>query len=661
MKVEPFDTQRHVTFTRRAAFTVGGTFLLFGGVASRLYDLQVRQFEEYQSKADDNRFKQRIVVPLRGEILDRYGELIASNRQNFRVLLVPEQTDDVAASIAKLEAYLPLTDAQRNLLLREVAEKKNQAFVPIEIMDNLEWDTFAAINFHGPSLPGIVSEVGETRYYPDGEVVAPVVGHVGSADASDLRSAGGDRLLYLQPGFKLGKLGLEESFDEKLRGEAGSKTVEINAAGRVIEENDNRGHGAAQGETLALTIDADLQRHAHEVLAADYKEYPEGTEGPGAVAASAVVMDVVTGDVIVMASTPAFDPNVFARRVDRQTLRELKNSPLDPLLCKPLAGAYPPGSTFKLLTAIAAQEAGIDPRTRFTCTGSFRFGSRSHACWKREGHGRVNMAQSIKNSCDVYYYNLAQRVDIDHIADVARRFGLGQTYDLGIGGESEGIVPDRDWKRMYYRTQPENQTWFPGETLSVAIGQGAVTSTPLQLAVMTARLATGLAVEPRLVRSIGADVPSIPAFALATPQPEYLDIVREGMDAVVNQWGTAARSSLMPDYRMAGKTGTSQVRSLVINPETGKPFKNHELPWHKRDHALFVAYAPYENPRYACSVVVEHGGSGSKSAAPRARDIMRAVLEKDPVNPDRHEFWRPGQEPLRTRVAQAGSGRGGSR
>lgn len=653
MKVEPFDTQRHMTFTRRAAVTVGGTFVLFGGIASRLYDLQVRRYDEYQAKAEDNRFKQRIVVPLRGEILDRYGEVVATNRQNFRVLLVPEDTKNVAESIALLEKYIPLTDGQRTQLLREVTEKRNQAFVPIEVMDNIDWEQFAAINVNGYDLPGIVSEVGDARYYPDGVAMAPVLGHVGSADAKDVKGAGDDRLLYLQPGFKLGKLGLEQTYEEELRGRAGSKTVEINAAGRVIEENDNRGHGAEQGSTLALTIDADLQRVTHQILSQDYKEYPEGTDGPGEVSASAVVLDVITGDVLVMASTPAFDPNAFARRVDRQTLRDLSQSPLKPMISKPLAGTYPPGSTFKLLTAIAAQEQGIGADTRFRCTGSFRYGTRRHGCWKRSGHGWVGMEESIKHSCDVYYYNLATRVDIDHVAEVARRFGLGQTYDLGIAGEMSGTVPDRAWKRAYYRTQPENQTWFPGETLSVSIGQGAVTSTPLQLAVMSARLATGVSVMPRLVRGVNDRLESIPAFPLATSDPAHLEVVRQGMDAVVNKWGTAARSSLMPDYRMAGKTGTSQVRSLKIDPETGKPVPNHELPWRERDHALFVSFAPFDNPRYACSVVVEHGGSGSKSAGPRARDIMRAVLEKDPANGARHPLWQPGQDPKRPRVAVA--------
>ncbi|MEM6649615.1 MAG: penicillin-binding protein 2 [Pseudomonadota bacterium] len=656
MKVEPFDTQRHVTFTRRATIGVGGVFLLFGGVAARLYDLQVRRYNEFQAKADDNRFKQRIVVPLRGEILDRYGHIIASNRQNFRVLIVPENTKNIPKTIADLEQIIPLTDAQRNRLLREIQEKQNQPFTPIEVIDNLSWDEFSAVKFHAPRLEGIASEVGATRYYPDGTVVAPVVGHVGAAEQRDLQRAEdeAERRLYLQPGFKMGKLGLEATHDEELRGVAGSKTVEINAAGRVIDEYENKGDEATQGKALGLTLDAELQRHAHNILGSDYTEYPDGTEEPHPVSASAVVMDAISGDVLVMASTPSFNPNDFARRIDAQSLRALKSSPLNPLLCKPLAGAYPPGSTFKLLTAIAAEEAGIDPNTRFHCSGGMHYGRRRFNCWKRTGHGSMNMIDAIKHSCDVYFWQLATRVDIDHIADVARRYGLGQKYDLGIRGEVAGTVPDREWKRNYYRTNPDNQTWFPGETLSVAIGQGSVTSTPLQLAVMTARLATGREVVPRLVRGEGDALFEPARFPMVKTKPEHLQTIRDGMDAVVNQWGTAARSSLMPDFRMAGKTGTSQVRSLQTDPVTGKVIKNQDLPWHQRDHALFVAFAPYDNPRYACSVVVEHGGSGSKSAGPRARDIMRKVMEKDPLGISKDKLWVPGQPAKSERFALKG-------
>ncbi|MEM9990038.1 MAG: penicillin-binding transpeptidase domain-containing protein, partial [Pseudomonadota bacterium] len=360
--------------------------------------------------------------------------------QNFRVLLTPENTDNIPQTVAGLEQIIPLTDSQERELLKEIQQKKNQPFTPIEVIDNLSWDDFAAVKFHAPRLKGITSEVGATRYYPDGAVVAPVVGHVGSAEQRDLDRASGEeeRRLYLQPGFKLGKLGLEASHDEALRGVAGSKTVEINAAGRVISENENQGDTSTQGSVLALTLDAELQRHAHQVLGSDYKEYPEGTEEPHPVSASAVVMDTFTGDILVMASTPSFNPNDFARRIDAKTLRELKASPLKPLLCKPLSGAYPPGSTFKLLTAIAAEEQGIDPNTRHYCNGGMNYGGRRFNCWKRTGHGSMNMVDAIKHSCDVYFWQLATRVDIDHIADVARRYGLGQTYDLGIKGEVAG-------------------------------------------------------------------------------------------------------------------------------------------------------------------------------------------------------------------------------
>ncbi len=652
MKVEPFDTQRHLTFTRRATLAAGGVFVLFGGISARLYDLQVRRYEEFLAKADDNRFKQRVVVPLRGEIIDRYGNAIATSRQNFRVLLIPEKTSDVAASIAELEEVLPLTTAQRDRLLREIANSKNTPFIPVQVVEDLEWDAFSAVNFHRPHLEGIVPEVGKMRFYPAGESVAPIVGHVGTADVKDLERASDEieRVLFRQPGFKIGKLGLESTHDAKLRGAAGTRFDEIDASGRIIGAGSESGR-ARQGDRLALTIDLELQQKAHEILSTDYEEYPEGTEGPGAISGAAVVIDTETGDIIVMASTPSFDPNIFALGADSRTLRSLETSPLKPMWCKPLRGAYPPGSTFKLLTAIAAQEQGISPSTRFHCSGGMPYGGRRFNCWKREGHGSVDMRGAIKHSCDVYFYQLATRVDIDAIADVAERFGLGQTYDLGIAGEVSGTVPSRAWKRDYYRTQPENQIWFPGETLSVAIGQGAVTSTPLQLAVMSARLATGRKVTPRILRGAGDELYPLPAFPELYAEGEMLDAVREGMDQVVNEWGTAARSSLMPDYRMAGKTGTSQIRALQVNPKTGRPFQNHELPWAQRDHALFVAFAPLDSPRYACAVVIEHGGSGSRSAGPRARDLMKAVLDKDPADRTKHPLWRPGQEDRDERVA----------
>lgn len=660
MKVEPFDTQRKMTFTRRSALLSGGMLTLFGGILYRLYDLQVKQYDTFAAKADDNRFKQRIVVPRRGDILDRYGEVIATSRQNFRVLLIPEEADNIIRSVNAVRDIVPLTNQQEERLLRDIAANRNQAFVPIVIADNLTWEQYSAINFRLPRLQGISSEVGERRYYPSAPINAAFVGHVGAADNRDVNNARSqaERLLYLQPGFKLGKLGLERSEEASLRGEAGTQTVEITAAGRVIDENNNRGRASVSGDDLVLTIDQEIQAKAYEVLTTDYGEYPEGTEGPGAISGAAVVMDVVTGDILALVSTPGFDPNDFAKTIETERLRELTNSPLKPMLCKPIAGTYAPGSTVKMLSAIAALENGIEPTTKFRCSGSFWYHGNEHRCWERRGHGWMSMQNSLRNSCDVYYYNIAARVDIDQLADVSERFGLGQTYDLGLSGQVSGIVPSREWKRRYYRSTPENQTWFPGETMSVVIGQGATTSTPLQLAVMTARLATGKKIIPRIIRGRGEVFQPDPVFERLLADEEHLKVVRAGMDAVVNGWGTAARSSLMPDYRMAGKTGTSQVRSLQINPKTGRPFANHELPWRQRDNALFVAYAPYDNPRYACAVLVEHGGSGSKAAAPRARDIMKKVLDKDPSNRSKNPLYSPDGAPS-DRVAGVESGASG--
>ncbi|MBB4659535.1 penicillin-binding protein 2 [Parvularcula dongshanensis] len=654
MRVEPFDTQRAMIFNRRALIVAGGAFGLFGGVGARLYHLQVRAHDDYAALADDNQFNQRVVVPLRGEILDRYGHLVATNAQDFRVVLIPERTGSVAQSLARLEQIVPLTEAQRARVLRDV--QRQTAFTPIQVAQGLTWDQFAAINYRADELPGIQPEVGMARSYPDAGAVAFVTGYVGSATDRDLEAAPDEetKLLYRQPGFKLGKAGLEHTFDDGLRGEQGSMTVQVNAHGRVIEEIANKGHAPAQGESLGLTIDTELQRHTLEVLGRDYGEYPEDVEHH--TSASAVVIDAWTGDVVVMASAPAYDPNDFTSGIPASLWRDLNASPLKPLLNKPVAGAYPPGSTFKTITAIAAQEAGIAPSTRFHCSGVFNFAGNPFRCWKRGGHGSLAMEDSLKHSCDVYYFNLATKLDIDHIADVARRYGLGQTYDLGIGAEAKGTIPDRAWKAAYYRSTPANQKWFAGETLSVAIGQGAVTATPLQLAVMAARLATGNAVTPRLVRTEGEEVIAPPSFARVSGDTDDLDVVRAGMNAVVNEWGTAARSSLQPDWMMAGKTGTSQVRSLTRDPVTGRVLSNDELPWSHRDHALFVCFAPYDSPRYAAAVVVEHGGSGSKSAGPRARDIMRAVLEKDPGNTDRHRLWRPGMKPLRPGLQTASLG-----
>lgn len=649
-------------FTRRATLVTGGVSALFGGVVYRLYDLQVRRHNEFRAQADENQFNTRLLVPLRGDIHDRYGLTVANNVSDFRVLVIPERTDDLRKTMVQLASVMPLTDAEIKRILDKAARQRS--FLPILVADNLDWETYAAVNFHANKMRGVVSEIGARRAYAEDSGASFVVGYMGAATTDDIAAARSSartedaankaELLYRQPAFQVGKAGLERTYDADLQGAPGSVQVQVNAHGRVIETYDDSVVQPEQGEPLGLTIDKDLQQVTMDILAADYKEYPDDTEDRK-VSASAVVLDVVTGDILVMASFPTFDPNEFSRGIDSSLWRALNNDPRKPLLNKPVAGSYPPASTFKLLTTIAAQEHGIPASTKVFCNGSYRFGGRTFTCWKKEGHGSLDMPGAIKQSCDTYYWHMASQVDIDLIADVAQRYGLGQTYDLGIGAEEDGIVPSRAWKRAYYRNDPPNQTWFPGETLSVAIGQGAVTATPLQLAVMSARLATHKNVVPRLVRAKGSTIIPPTDFAELPGDPAHVETVRDGMNQVVNEWGTAARSTLKPDYLMAGKTGTSQVVGLKRDPETGRRLKNEELPWQQRDHALFVAFAPYENPRYALSVVVEHGGSGSRSAGPRARDIMRAVLDKDPANTDKHKLWSGAPEAAPERLAGIGS------
>ena len=619
VRVNSHDPERQEVVTRRTMLLGGGFSLLMTGIAGRLYQLQILDHRKYVDLAQENQFNRRILTPLRGEIIDRFGNVLASNRKNFRLLFIPEQARDVDAALDKISQIVPINQDKRARIMREI--RRRGAFTPIQIEDNLSWREFSKLNFELPHLAGILPDVGETRDYPFSEASAFVIGYVGAVTESDLDAEenDADRVLLRQPGFKVGRDGLERTYETELRGAAGEMNVKINAHGRVIEEIRNNAMPPVQGKTLALTIDAELQEAATNELNGE--------------SAAAVVMDAVTGDILVLASTPAFNPNDFNVGIDPTLWKSLNASPYKPLLNKPISGVYPPGSTFKVISAIAAQQSGVRANHTAHCSGKVWYGNRFFHCWKRGGHGTVNMKGALKHSCDVYFYELAKQLDIDILAEVARKFGLGQTYELGISGQQRGVVPDRAWKRNYYAGSPENQSWFQGETLSCIIGQGYVSSTPLQLAVMTARVATGRAVRPRLVRAVGDLVSPTPEATLIDIDEKYMDVVRAGMNAVTNEGGTAARSRLQdPAWQLAGKTGTSQVYQITAEDRARGLAKPEDLPWERRDHALFVSYMPYENPRYVCSVVIEHGIGGSRAAGPKAREIMRAVAAKDPAS-----------------------------
>jgi penicillin-binding protein 2 len=604
------DNDRTRLFNRRAAVLGGGQALLISALVGRMYYLQVIESDRYRMLAEENRINLRLLPPPRGRILDRFGQPLAVNRQNFRVLLVSEQAQDVSATLDALSEVIELSEYDRERVQKEV--RRRRSFVPVTVRENLNWEEMARIQVNAPDLPGVLVDEGLTRFYPQTETAAHVLGYVSSVDEEDLT---GDPLLQL-PGFRIGKAGMERQFDLALRGSGGTSQVEVNALGRVIRELERKEGGS--GTDLMLTLDERLQQFAAQRL--------------GAESASCVVMDVHTGEILVMASTPSFDPNAFNRGLTQREWNALSGDPRAPMINKAIQGQYSPGSTFKMLVAIAALEQGaISPEQTVFCRGHTDLGSRRFHCWGDRGHGAMDMVQAIAQSCDVYFYEIARRIGVDRIADMANRLGLGDKLEIGLTGERAGLIPTEAWKRATL-----DEPWQQGETYVVGIGQGYVLTTPLQLAVMSARLATGLKVEPVLTRQVmldGAVVQRPPqAFEPLNIDPAHLAVARRGMFEVLNgPRGTARASKLRLDgVQMSGKTGTTQVRRITMaQREAGLP-DSEEIPWNERTHALFVAYAPEDNPRYALSVVVEHGGGGSAVAAPIARDIMTEVLKLDP-------------------------------
>ena len=598
--------ERERLFNRRTALVAGGQLGLFGILLGRLYFLQVVEADKYQILAEENRINVRLLAPRRGRIFDRFGVELAGNVKNYRMVLVPEQTRDIAQTLQRLAQHLPLGEAAQ-LRIMEVARKR-RAFVPITIVDNLTWEEFAHFNVLLPSLPGVQPDVGVRRHYALGAAMAHLSGYVSAVAERNLT---GDPLLEL-PGFRVGRTGLERTFEKRLRGKAGYSRVEVNAYGRTIREL-----AWTPGETggdVQTTLDGELQAHVFRRLNED--------------SAAAAVMDVDSGEVLALASTPSFDPSVFDRGLSAKSWRALSTHPRAPLTNKAVAGRYPPGSTFKMVVALAALEAGvITPQTRFYCNGALELGDSKFHCWRGKygGHGHVVLHKAIEQSCDVYFYELALRLGVNRIAAMARRFGYGQAFDIGLSGVSAGLVPDKDWKRAVL-----GKSWTAGETLITGIGQGYLLATPLQLCIMTARLVNGgFAVLPRLVRDDDARAPAPAAMGVS---PSALKLVLDGMNAVVNgSRGTARKARLDASLgTMGGKTGTSQVRRISKRERLKGIAKNKDKAWAERDHALFVGYAPAAAPRYAVSVVVEHGGGGTYAGL-ITRDIMAEVLKRDPA------------------------------
>jgi penicillin-binding protein 2 len=558
--------------------------------------------------AEENRVSARLFAPPRGRILDRRGDVVAGNRLNWRALLVAEQTADVTATIETFSRIVPLQDHEKARIERDI--RRNRRFVPVILREFLSWEEMAAIEVNAPDLPGVSVDMGTTRIYPETEHLAHVLGYVGTPTEQD---AGEEGLVHL-PGMRVGRAGLERFHDRVLRGRAGAVQVEVNAVGRVIRELDRR--EGIPGQDVQISVDTGLQKAIRNKI-------DEGT--------TAVLLDARNGEVLAMATKPSFDPNIFNSGVSAAQWRQWTASRSTPLINKATNGLYAPGSTFKMVVALAALEAKVcRPGDIVHCPGHFDFGDTRFHCHKQSGHAGMNMRTAIAQSCDVYFYEMARRTGMDKIAAMSHRFGLGVDLDIELPGTRRGLVPTRGWR------QAQGHPWNIGDTIVHGIGQGFYQLTPLSLAVMTARLATGRAVQPHLTRAIAGqplrggkpeDWPS-----LGVPDAD-LRVVREAMWAVVNGGGTAGAARLPGQYGiMAGKTGTTQVRR-VSREQRERGFNVANLPREWRPHALFVAYAPYDNPVFALSVIVEHGTSGSGAAAPLARDILVEAFQRLPITP----------------------------
>ena len=581
-------TLRH-KFDRRAV-VIGG---IQGGVgvllAVRMGYLAIAENEKYRLESESNRVNLSLIPPRRGWILDRNGAPLASNRADFRVDVIPERLAEPDKIIDQIGDLLALEPNRIADLKTQVSQGKG--FAPIEVASGLDYEQFAALSVRLPDMQGVVPQRGFSRFYPTASSVGHLIGYVGPANAEEYAEADRNPLL-VTPGYKIGKDGLEKQFEEELRGIPGARRVEVTAGGRVVRDLETRED--IQGDPVRLTIDGPLQ---------DYAARRIGLES-----GSVVVMDCESGDLLCMASMPSFDPNSFSDGIGSVEYAMLRDDPRVPLRNKVLKGLYPPGSTVKPMHCMAFLRAGIDPNETISCGGGRRIGNRFFNCWSN--HGTVDMAKAIYQSCDSYFYHFAQQIGFDKVAAMARELGLGQEFKLPVISQFYGTVPNPDWKFNKF-----GREWEPFDTVNASIGQGYYLTSPLQLAVMATRLATGRHVEPRLTMNTkpkGFDQVEFP--------DEQVQFVRQAMSDVVNGPGTAGRGRLpFPDIQMAGKTGTAQVVSLsVSNGKTG--------PWKYRDHGLFVFFAPVDKPRYAGAVVIEHGG-GSGAAYPIARDVMTFMFD----------------------------------
>lgn len=595
------NAEKNHILSRRLIFIILVNFLAFAVLAARLWYLQVFEADKYKMMSDENRISTRFLLAPRGTIYDRNGEVIAKNEQNFQALLIAEQTPDIDTTLERFKQIIDLSEDEEQKVLKDIKNKRR--FIPVKLKDNLSWDAVSAILLHAPDLPGVEIVEGLSRVYPYADLYAHILGYVGPVSDKDKK----DNPLYMVPGFKIGKSGLERAYDYKLQGKSGTVKLEVNAYGRVMKEIEH--DSGEQGDSLHLTVDSRLQKAAYEAF--------------GEQSGAAVVLDVRTGEILAMVSTPSFDPNLFTNGISYKHWNDLLNNERTPLIDKAVSGQYSPGSTFKIVVALAALEAGaIDADTHYYCAGGMEIGNIRFHCWNHYGHGSLNVVEALKYSCDIFFYETALRVGVEKIREMALKLGLGEVLNVGLDNEKGGLIPSKSWKKSRFDTQ-----WAPGDSANTGIGQGYVLVTPMQLVTMLSRVVNGgYKVTPTFIKSQTSTKPK--RLNIST---RNIELVKQGMFEVVNGVGGTAKKAKfnLDGIKMGGKTGTTQVRRITMKERRSGIRNDSQLPWKLRNHAWFMGFTPTDNPRYAVAVIVEHGSSGSGVAAPIASKILQKALELD--------------------------------
>ena len=597
---------------------------VFISIISRLFYLQISENIKYRSLSDKNRFREWKLVPQRGIIEDFFGNKIADNTQSFQLHMIPEDVPNMEELFFRLSRVIDFDDRKQKNIIKRL--KKRKRWEPIIISDNLSWSEFSRLNLFLHEMPGVKPVVALARKYFEDGSSSHIVGYVAETSVKDLENNELLREINV-PGLKIGKTGLEKSFNEFMIGIPGVQRFEVNAYGKRIKELEL--FKGQVGKNFRTTIDQEIQKFTSEQLA----------EKSGSVC----VMDIFTGDIVALVSSPTFDPNKFVHGISHADWQLLIKNKKKPLINKPLAGLYPPGSTIKPVVALSALENDVvSPKTIVECRGSMELYGQKYHCWKEKGHGFMNLRSAIKQSCDIYFYEASRRLGVDRMSVTAKQFGLGKKVFNFFNEEKAGVVPNTEWKKKNI-----GRGWVLGETLITGIGQGYFQSTPLQLCLMTAQLANGgYEIKPRIVDDKYALQPTIdawreeftsinndsgnhsPNLKRLFRNQENIKFVLDAMYGATNEpMGTSYRSRLTKEYMYAGKTGTSQIRTITPEERELK-LKQKDLPYERRDHALFVAFAPYKSPRYAISVVIEHGGTGSSAAAPIAKKVIKKTLER---------------------------------